>query len=71
MRFRWQPNENSLYAHAGILYMRALRRDWVVNLAPTFPPYHVQSFNPRSLRLLLERADFAVEQFQFGARSYH
>lgn len=58
------PNEDSLYSRAGNLYMRALRRDWVVNLAPTFPPYHVQGFNPHSLRRLLERAGFAVEQLE-------
>ena len=58
------PNEDSLYARAGNVYMRVLRRDWVVNLAPTFPPYHVQGFNPQSLRLLLERAGFSVEQFE-------
>jgi SAM-dependent methyltransferase len=55
------PNEDALYTQIGNLYLRALRRDWVVNLAPTFPPYHVQGFNPNSLRRLLERAGFQVE----------
>ncbi|MDQ1707145.1 MAG: hypothetical protein QOJ88_356 [Pyrinomonadaceae bacterium] len=61
------PNEDSLYMKIGNLYMRALSRDWVVNLAPTFPPYHVQGFNPISLLRLVERVGFKVEEFNiFG-----
>jgi 2-polyprenyl-3-methyl-5-hydroxy-6-metoxy-1,4-benzoquinol methylase len=54
------PNEDGLYMKFGNFYMKALGRDWVVTLAPTFPPYHVQGFSPRSLSILLERADFAI-----------
>jgi 2-polyprenyl-3-methyl-5-hydroxy-6-metoxy-1,4-benzoquinol methylase len=54
------PNEDGLYMKAGNLYMRLLRRDWVVVLAPTFPPYHVQGFNQRSIRTLLNRARFQL-----------
>jgi hypothetical protein len=50
----------------GNLYMRAQGRDWVVTLAPTFPPYHVQGFNPRSLKKLLARVNFQVEKFTMG-----
>jgi 2-polyprenyl-3-methyl-5-hydroxy-6-metoxy-1,4-benzoquinol methylase len=57
------PNEDGLYMRIGNLYMRAQGRDWVVNLAPTFPPYHVQGFNPASLRRLLQRAGFEVIDF--------
>jgi ubiquinone/menaquinone biosynthesis C-methylase UbiE len=57
------PNEDGLYMRMGNLYMRAQGRDWVVNLAPTFPPYHVQGFNPASLRRLLERAGFQLMEF--------
>lgn len=60
------PNEDGLYMRMGNLYLRALRRDWVVNLAPTFRPYHVQGFNPRSLRQLLKRAGFEVDEFQIS-----
>ena len=52
------PNEDGLYMRVGNFYMRARGRDWVVNLAPTFPPYHVQGFNPKSIRHLLTRAGF-------------
>src|SRR6185503_591357 len=57
------PNEDGLYMRMGNLYMRAQGRDWVVNLAPTFPPYHVQGFNPTSLRRLLDRAGFELIDF--------
>lgn len=60
------PNEDGLYMRIGNLYMRAQARDWVVNLAPTFPPYHVQGFNPTSSRRLLERVGFEVIDFGMG-----
>ena len=56
------PNEDGLYSRIGNLYLRAHFRDWVVNLAPTFPPYHVQGFNPNSLQRLLKRVGFELEE---------
>jgi 2-polyprenyl-3-methyl-5-hydroxy-6-metoxy-1,4-benzoquinol methylase len=56
------PNEDGLYMKIGNIYMRLLGRDWVVNLAPTFPPYHVQGFNPDSLRRLVKRVGFQIEE---------
>lgn len=56
------PNEDGLYMRVGNLYMKAQGRDWIVNLAPTFPPYHVQGFNPRSIRRLLHRSGFHIQQ---------
>ena len=64
------PNEDGLYTQIGNLYMRSLRRDWVVNLAPTFSPFHVQGFNPRSLRTLLKRVNFTVERFRVRGEMY-
>ena len=49
------PNERGLYFRLGNLYERLRGRDWVVNLAPTFPPFHVFGFAPRSLRTLLRK----------------
>ena len=49
------PNEQGLYFCVGNLYQKFCRRDWVVNLAPTFPPFHVFGFGPRSLRNLLSK----------------
>ena len=55
------PNEDGLYTKTGNIYQRAQGRDWVVNLAPTFAPYHVQGFNPKSVRRLLQRVGFEVD----------
>jgi 2-polyprenyl-3-methyl-5-hydroxy-6-metoxy-1,4-benzoquinol methylase len=61
------PNEDGLYMLAGNAYMKALGRDWVVTLAPTFSPYHVQGFNPTSLRKILEISKFRIREFRmFG-----
>ncbi len=49
------PNEEGLYFRVGNLYQRLRRRDWVVNTAPTFSPFHLFGFGPRSLRKLLRR----------------
>jgi len=49
------PNERGLYFIAGNLYQKLRLRNWVVNLAPTFSPYHVFGFTPRSLKRLLAK----------------
>jgi ubiquinone/menaquinone biosynthesis C-methylase UbiE len=64
------PNEDGLFARLGNLYMRAQGRDWVVCLAPTFVPYHVQGFNPRSVRRILARAGFRVERLCVWGRIF-
>jgi SAM-dependent methyltransferase len=58
------PNEDGLYMRMGNFYMKAQGRDWVITLAPTFSPYHVQGFNPRSLRHLTERVGFEIASFR-------
>lgn len=61
------PNEDGLYMTVGNAYMKMRRKDWVVVLAPTFSPFHVQGFNPSSLHKILERTGFAVRDFRiFG-----
>lgn len=60
------PNEDGLYMSIGNLYMRARGRDWVVVMAPTFPPYHVQGFNRRSVTKLVERAGFDMVSLVVG-----
>jgi SAM-dependent methyltransferase len=52
------PNECSLWTRVGNAYMRLRGRAWAVNLSPTFPPYHVVGFCPRSLRTLLGACGF-------------
>jgi SAM-dependent methyltransferase len=52
------PNEAGAFYRLGNAYQRLRRRDWVVNLSPTFPPYHVFGFTPRALRALADRTGF-------------
>lgn len=58
------PNEGGAFYVLGNLYQRLRGRDWVVNLSPTFPPYHVFGFTPRSLRKLLSVTGFHPLKFQ-------
>lgn len=54
------PNECSIRTRIGNGYMRLRGRDWAVNLAPTFPPFHVVGFCPTSLRRAVQAADLRV-----------
>ncbi|MBX3281834.1 MAG: class I SAM-dependent methyltransferase [Acidobacteria bacterium] len=56
------PNEDGLYMRLGNVYMALQRKDWVVVMAPTFPPYHVQGFNPSSIKTLVERSGLYVRE---------
>jgi SAM-dependent methyltransferase len=58
------PNEDGLYMKMGNFYMRLRGKDWVVTLAPTFPPYHVQGFNLKSIKTIIERADFDLKELE-------
>jgi 2-polyprenyl-3-methyl-5-hydroxy-6-metoxy-1,4-benzoquinol methylase len=53
------PNEAGLYFKMGNFYQRLRGRDWVVNIAPTFSPFHVFGFSPRSLKAVLAKHDLA------------
>jgi SAM-dependent methyltransferase len=61
------PNEAGLYFRVGNLYQRLRGRDWVVNLAPTFSPFHVFGFSPRSLRALLAKYRLQPQHWQIYA----
>jgi 2-polyprenyl-3-methyl-5-hydroxy-6-metoxy-1,4-benzoquinol methylase len=64
------PNEEGLYFRIGNLYERLRRRDWVVNTAPTFPPFHVFGFGTRSLRKLLQRHNLRPADWRvYGGQS--
>ena len=64
------PNEEGLYFRIGNLYQRFRGRDWVVNTAPTFPPFHVFGFGPRSLRALLRRHNLQPADWRvYGGKS--
>lgn len=64
------PNETGLYFRVGNLYLKMRRRDWVTNLAPTFSPYHVFGFNPKSLRALLKKHGLKPARWRvYGGRA--
>jgi 2-polyprenyl-3-methyl-5-hydroxy-6-metoxy-1,4-benzoquinol methylase len=54
------PNELSLEMRLGNAYMKVRGRDWVVNLSPTFSPYHVVGWSRRSLTSALTMAGFQI-----------
>ncbi len=54
------PNELSLTMRIGNCYMRVRGRDWTVNLSPTFSPFHVVGFSPKSLAAILNSTGFRV-----------
>lgn len=57
------PNEAGVYFRVGNFYQRLRGRDWVVNLAPTFAPFHVFGFGPKSLRALLAKHGLEVREW--------
>lgn len=63
------PNEAGAFYRLGNLYQRMHRRDWVVNLSPTFPPYHVFGFTPRSMRCLAKLTGFDIVELKTYAAS--
>ena len=63
------PNEEGLYFRVGNAYQRVRGRDWVLNLSPTFEPFHVHGFSPRSLRRALELGGFRLVRLKTGALS--
>jgi 2-polyprenyl-3-methyl-5-hydroxy-6-metoxy-1,4-benzoquinol methylase len=58
------PNEAGFYFKIGNFYEQLCGRDWVVNLSPTFSPFHVFGFTPRSLRALLAKHGFEVRKWR-------
>jgi 2-polyprenyl-3-methyl-5-hydroxy-6-metoxy-1,4-benzoquinol methylase len=63
------PNERGLYFKVGNLYQKLRGRDWVVNLAPTFSPFHVFGFSPRALRALLAKYSLTPVRWRVYAGS--
>jgi SAM-dependent methyltransferase len=64
------PNEQGLYFHVGNFYQRICGRNWVVNLAPTFSPFHIFGFGSRSLKALLGKHGLRPTDLRFyGGRS--
>lgn len=64
------PQEPNLVSLAGNAWNRLRRRPAVLNLQPTWPPYHVFGFNPRALTLLLDKHGFAIESLRAHAEPH-
>ena len=58
------PNEAGMFYRLGNIFQRLRGRDWVVNLSPTFPPYHVFGFTPTALGRLLQRTGFELRKLK-------
>ena len=56
------PNEGSLGFVLGELYLKP--RGWSMHLSPTFSPFHVVGFSPKSLSRALALADLNVHEMQ-------
>lgn len=64
------PNEEGLYFRVGNLYQKLRMRNWVVNIAPTFSPFHTFGFGPRSLQALLSKHGLKPKRWRYyGGRS--
>ena len=64
------PNEMGLFFRVGNFYQRLRGRRWSVNLSPTFPPFHIFGFSPRSLRTLLNKHGFELKVWTvYGGKS--
>lgn len=58
------PNEGGLTAKVGNLYFKGQGKPWAMNLSPTFPPFHVIGFSPRSLKFGLRQAGFEIAELK-------
>ena len=54
------PREPNLLTMIGNLANRIFGNEAVYNLQPTWEPYHVFGFNPKSLRILLEKNNIEI-----------
>ena len=55
------PSEPNLITTIYALFARARHSRAVINLSPTFPPFHVFGFNSKSLAMLLMQSGFKIE----------
>jgi SAM-dependent methyltransferase len=56
------PNEKGLLFKVGNLYQKVRRTGWSVNLSPTFTPFHIFGFSPKSVKMLLAKHDFGIKK---------
>jgi SAM-dependent methyltransferase len=59
------PNEiTSVYGRFGNMYIKSYGMDWTMSLSPTFSPFHVVGFSPKSLRFALEKIGYNVLELE-------
>jgi 2-polyprenyl-3-methyl-5-hydroxy-6-metoxy-1,4-benzoquinol methylase len=61
------PNEPNLLSWVARMGYRALGRNTLLDLSPTFEPFHVFGFNPRALRCLLSKHGFLIDSIEVRA----
>lgn len=61
------PREPHLLTVVANAWNKLRGRDAVLNLQPTWPPFHVYGFNPQALRALLSKTGFVVESIRIHA----
>jgi 2-polyprenyl-3-methyl-5-hydroxy-6-metoxy-1,4-benzoquinol methylase len=55
------PNEaSSLVNRLGNIYVKSYGMDWTMSMSPTFSPFHVVGFSPKSLKYALEKTGFEI-----------
>ncbi|HXH69854.1 MAG TPA: class I SAM-dependent methyltransferase [Pyrinomonadaceae bacterium] len=64
------PNEKGLFFKIGNTYQRLHGRNWCVNLSPTFPPFHLFGFSPKSIKALLKKHNLEIKTWRiYGGHS--
>jgi SAM-dependent methyltransferase len=61
------PREPNIVTWIAASVNRVRRSPAVINLSPTFSPYHVYGFNPRALAALLMKHGFAIDDLRVVA----
>lgn len=54
------PNENNIMNNIGQLYFKAVRSEFTPMLSPTFSPYHVLGFSPKTINKIFQKSGFTV-----------
>lgn len=57
-------NEEGIRFKIGNLYNRILGRNWITNLSPTFTPYHIYGFSPKTIIYLLTAGGFKIVELR-------
>ena len=58
------PNEDSIMNRVAQAYFKLQGSAFTEMLAPTFPPYHVLGFSPRTIQRILEKTGFRVVRIE-------